>query len=78
MLVFRSLFAAMTINSILWYFWSGNIGYFNVFISAWCFMEWMNVFNERQKLDVLDWILPPLNQFCLLIRAFASEITKIF
>ncbi len=77
MLFFRSIAAAVTINTIVLYFMMGNIAWFNVSISAWCFAEWMAVFQEAEKNDILHWLLPPLNQLCLLIRVFATELNKI-
>jgi hypothetical protein len=40
-------------------------------------MEWTAVFTESGKKDVLDWVLPPLNQLCMVIRVFATEINKM-
>jgi hypothetical protein len=70
MLMMRALLAATTINSIMWYFYSDQIGFFNISIAAW----W---FTESGKKDVLDWVLPPLNQLCMVIRVFATEINKM-
>ena len=77
MLMLRAFIASITINSIAWYIATGNIGLFNVSISAWCFMEWMAVFQNTDRSDVLDWLLPPLNQLCLLVRVFATEVNKM-
>jgi len=77
MLMLRAFIASITINSIAWYIATGNIELFNVSISAWCFMEWMAVFQNTDRSDILDWLLPPLNQLCLLVRVFATEVNKM-
>jgi hypothetical protein len=77
MLMLRALLAATTINSIVWYLYSNQIGFFNISIAAWCFMEWTAAFSECGKRDILDWVLPPLNQLCLVIRVFSTEINKM-
>jgi len=40
-------------------------------------MEWTSAFSECGKKDVLDWVLPPLNQLCLVVRVFSTEINKM-
>lgn len=78
MLAMRALFAAMTFNTIGWYFWTEQIAPFNVALGAWCFWEWMALFSHGpERTDVLDWVLPPLNQLCMLVRVFAQEINRM-
>ena len=75
-LLMRSLFAAVTINSIMWYCMSGCLAWYNVSIAVWCFAEWTSAFRDSDKEDVLDWVLPPLNQLCLAFRVVVQEFDK--
>ncbi len=77
MITMRAFFAAITINSIFWYLYTDQIGMFNISLAAWCFLEWTAVFAEKGKRDVLDWLLPPLNQLCMVLRVFATELHKM-
>jgi len=73
-LFFRMLIAALTINSILYFFMSNNICCFNCCIALWCFAEWIHVFADRRTNEPLEFLLPPLNQLCLMIRVFIQEM----
>ena len=73
----RMIIAALTINSIIFYFLNDQLSYFNCCIALWCFVEWVYVFRDCKTHDILEIILPPLNQLCLMIRVLIQEFPKM-